>query len=121
MELLEEAGMPPGVINMVTGHGVNVSPVVLTSPDLAGIHFTGSTALFQSLWQQVGTNLKKYKTYPRLVGETSGQGLHPGSTLRRPGCVANGHDSRRVRVSGPEVFSGLTRLCATQSVEGHQG
>jgi len=82
MELLEEAGMPPGVINMVTGHGVNVSPAVLSSPDLAGIHFTGSTALFQTLWQQVGANLKKYKTYPRLVGETGGKDFilaHPSA------------------------------------------
>jgi len=82
MELLEEAGMPPGVINMVTGHGVNVSPVALSSPDLAGIHFTGSTALFQTLWQQVGANLKNYKTYPRLVGETGGKDFilaHPSA------------------------------------------
>ena len=82
MELLEEAGMPPGVINMVTGHGVNVSKVTLNSPDLAGIHFTGSTPLFQSLWQQVGANLKKYKTYPRLVGETGGKDFivaHPSA------------------------------------------
>jgi 1-pyrroline-5-carboxylate dehydrogenase len=82
MELLEEAGMPPGVINMVTGQGVNVSKVTLTSPDLAGIHFTGSTATFQSLWQQVGVNLKKYKTYPRLVGETGGKDFivaHPSA------------------------------------------
>jgi len=82
MELLAEAGMPPGVINMVTGHGVNVSKVTLSSRDLAGIHFTGSTALFQSLWQQVGANLKKYKTYPRLVGETGGKDFivaHPSA------------------------------------------
>jgi 1-pyrroline-5-carboxylate dehydrogenase len=82
MELLEEAGMPPGVINMVTGHGVNVSKVTLSSPDLAGIHFTGSTPLFQSLWQQVGANLKTYKTYPRLVGETGGKDFivaHPSA------------------------------------------
>jgi 1-pyrroline-5-carboxylate dehydrogenase len=82
MEMLEDAGMPPGVINMVTGHGVNVSKVTLSSPDLAGIHFTGSTPLFQSLWQQVGANLKKYKTYPRLVGETGGKDFivaHPSA------------------------------------------
>jgi len=82
MEMLEEAGMPPGVINMVTGHGVNVSKVTLSSPHLAGIHFTGSTPLFQSLWQQVGANLKKYKTYPRLVGETGGKDFivaHPSA------------------------------------------
>jgi 1-pyrroline-5-carboxylate dehydrogenase len=82
MEMLEEAGMPPGVINMVTGHGVNVSKVTLSSPHLAGIHFTGSTPLFQSLWQQVGANLKQYKTYPRLVGETGGKDFivaHPSA------------------------------------------
>jgi 1-pyrroline-5-carboxylate dehydrogenase len=82
MQLLEEAGMPPGVINMVTGHGMNVTPAVLSSPDLAGIHFTGSTPLFQSLWQQVGSNLKTYKTYPRLVGETGGKDFilaHPSA------------------------------------------
>jgi 1-pyrroline-5-carboxylate dehydrogenase len=73
MDLLEEAGLPPGVINMVTGHGGNVSKVALSSPDLAGIHFTGSTPTFQSLWQQVGANLRKYRTYPRLVGETGGK------------------------------------------------
>jgi 1-pyrroline-5-carboxylate dehydrogenase len=73
MELLEEAGLPPGVINMVTGDGTNVSKVALSSPDLAGIHFTGSTPTFQYLWQQVGTNLKTYRTYPRLVGETGGK------------------------------------------------
>jgi 1-pyrroline-5-carboxylate dehydrogenase len=73
MEVLEEAGLPPGVINMVTGHGGNVSKVALSSPDLAGIHFTGSTPTFQSLWQEVGGNLKKYRTYPRLVGETGGK------------------------------------------------
>jgi 1-pyrroline-5-carboxylate dehydrogenase len=73
MELLEEAGLPPGVINMVTGHGGDVSKVALKSPDLAGIHFTGSTPTFQSLWQEVGGNLKRYRTYPRLVGETGGK------------------------------------------------
>jgi 1-pyrroline-5-carboxylate dehydrogenase len=73
MDLLAEAGLPPGVINMVTGHGGNVSKVTLSSPDLAGIHFTGSTPTFQSLWQEVGGNLQKYRTYPRLVGETGGK------------------------------------------------
>ena len=74
--------MPPGVINMVTGHGADVSTVVLSSPDLAGIHFTGSTPVFQYLWQQVGANLKNYKTYPRLVGETGGKDFilaHPSA------------------------------------------
>jgi 1-pyrroline-5-carboxylate dehydrogenase len=73
MLLLEEAGMPPGVINMLPGHGVEVSEVALRHPDLAGIHFTGSTRLFQHLWGEVGANISGYRTYPRLVGETGGK------------------------------------------------
>jgi 1-pyrroline-5-carboxylate dehydrogenase len=73
MALLEEAGLPPGVINMLPGHGVEVSEVALGHPDLAGIHFTGSTGLFQRLWGQVGANIASYRTYPRLVGETGGK------------------------------------------------
>ncbi|MEO8850994.1 MAG: aldehyde dehydrogenase family protein, partial [Allobranchiibius sp.] len=82
MELLEEAGMPPGVINMVTGDGLEVSKVVMADPDLAGIHFTGSTPVFQKLWKTVGENLTDYKTYPRLVGETGGKDFimaHPSA------------------------------------------
>ena len=73
MRLLEAAGLPPGVINMVTGDGLAVSDVVLADPDLAGIHFTGSTATFRHLWQQVGANIDRYRSYPRLVGETGGK------------------------------------------------
>ncbi|HET8987318.1 MAG TPA: L-glutamate gamma-semialdehyde dehydrogenase [Humibacillus sp.] len=82
MQLLEEAGMPPGVINMVTGDGINVSKAALSDPDLAGIHFTGSTPTFQHLWSEVGTNLGRYRTYPRLVGETGGKDFilaHPSA------------------------------------------
>ena len=73
MELLEAAGLPPGVINLVTGDGVALSEVALTHPDLAGIHFTGSTRTFQYLWRTVGANIARYRTYPRLVGETGGK------------------------------------------------
>jgi len=73
MQLFEAAGLPPGVINMVTGHGPAISDVVLTDPDLAGIHFTGSTRVFQQLWSTVGANIANYRTYPRLVGETGGK------------------------------------------------
>jgi 1-pyrroline-5-carboxylate dehydrogenase len=82
MALLEEAGMPPGVINMVTGDGLNVSKVALADRDLAGIHFTGSTPTFQHLWQEVGANLTSYRSYPRLVGETGGKDFilaHPSA------------------------------------------
>ena len=72
MELLDEAGMPPGVVNMLPGDGLAVSDVALKSPDLAGIHFTGSTKTFQHLWSTVGENISKYRAYPRIVGETGG-------------------------------------------------
>ena len=73
MQLLEAAGLPPGVINMVTGDGFAVSEVLLADPRLAGIHFTGSTATFQHLWREVGGRIERYNTYPRLVGETGGK------------------------------------------------
>ncbi|MEU0925339.1 L-glutamate gamma-semialdehyde dehydrogenase [Streptomyces malaysiensis] len=82
MELLEEAGLPKGVINLVTGDGKEVSEVALAHPDLAGIHFTGSTRTFQYLWKTVGNNIENYKTYPRLVGETGGKDFivaHPSA------------------------------------------
>ncbi|GAA3523286.1 L-glutamate gamma-semialdehyde dehydrogenase [Nocardioides daeguensis] len=82
MELLEEAGLPPGVINMLPGDGLAVSEVALAHPDLAGIHFTGSTATFQKLWSTVGAHLPSYRTYPRLVGETGGKDFviaHPSA------------------------------------------
>ena len=82
MELLLEAGLPPGVINMVTGDGIAVSDVALYDPDLAGIHFTGSTPVFHLLWRTVGENIDKYRTYPRLVGETGGKDFvfaHPSA------------------------------------------
>jgi 1-pyrroline-5-carboxylate dehydrogenase len=82
MDLLEEAGMPPGVINMLPGDGIDVSKVALAHPDLAGIHFTGSTPTFQHLWRTVGENLTSYRSYPRIVGETGGKDFivaHPSA------------------------------------------
>lgn len=73
MQVLEQAGLPPGVINLVTGDGAQLSEVLLADPHLAGIHFTGSTKTFQFLWQQVGANIGAYQGYPRLVGETGGK------------------------------------------------
>ncbi|MDH6126006.1 L-glutamate gamma-semialdehyde dehydrogenase [Kitasatospora sp. GP82] len=82
MQVFEEAGLPKGVINMVTGDGLAVSEVALKHPDLAGIHFTGSTATFQHLWREVGNNISGYRTYPRIVGETGGKDFlvaHPSA------------------------------------------
>jgi 1-pyrroline-5-carboxylate dehydrogenase len=84
MELLEEAGMPPGVINMLPGDGLDVSKVALTHPDLAGVHFTGSTATFQHLWRTIGENIASYRSYPRIVGETGGKDFvvaHPSADI----------------------------------------
>jgi 1-pyrroline-5-carboxylate dehydrogenase len=73
MELLEAAGLPKGVINFLPGDPVAVSGAVLARPELAGIHFTGSTAVFDTLWGEVGRNVSRYRSYPRLVGETGGK------------------------------------------------
>ena len=82
MRLLETAGLPPGVINFVPGDAAQVSDALLDHPDLAGIHFTGSTGVFNGMWQRVGQNLGKYRGYPRLVGETGGKDfivVHPSA------------------------------------------
>jgi 1-pyrroline-5-carboxylate dehydrogenase len=82
MRVLEAAGLPPGVINMVTGSGRAVSGVALPHRDLAGIHFTGSTGTFQHMWRSVGENIAGYRGYPRLVGETGGKDFviaHPSA------------------------------------------
>ncbi|MBU8871979.1 MAG: L-glutamate gamma-semialdehyde dehydrogenase [Gemmatimonadales bacterium] len=73
MEILKEAGMPDGVINFVPGSGGQIGNPVMASPDLAGVHFTGSTQVFQNMWKQIGTNIHNYKCYPRIVGETGGK------------------------------------------------
>ncbi len=84
MQLLEAAGLPPGVINMVTGRGEAISEVAVADPGLAGIHFTGSTAVFGHLWDSVARNLRAYRAYPRLVGETGGKDFvvaHPSAGI----------------------------------------
>ena len=82
LRLLERAGLPPGVINFVPGDAVQITDILLDSPDLAGIHFTGSTAVFNSMWKKVGENAGRYRGYPRIVGETGGKDFivaHPSA------------------------------------------
>jgi len=84
MKILEEAGLPEGVINFVAGSGSKVGQRILTDPNLAGLHFTGSTATFQSMWRTIGENIHNYRTYPRIVGETGGKDFivaHPSADL----------------------------------------
>ncbi|MDD7886634.1 L-glutamate gamma-semialdehyde dehydrogenase [Flavivirga sp. 57AJ16] len=73
MDIFEEAGVPPGVINVVFGDPVMITNTVMASPDFSGLHFTGSTFVFKELWKQIGNNIHNYKTYPRIVGETGGK------------------------------------------------
>ncbi|MBP6218273.1 MAG: L-glutamate gamma-semialdehyde dehydrogenase [Oligoflexales bacterium] len=82
LQALEEAGLPPGVLNLVTGSASLISRVTLSHPALAGIHFTGSTGVFNQLWTEVGKNISQYRNYPRLVGETGGKNFvfaHPSA------------------------------------------
>ena len=84
MRLFQEAGLPDGVVNLVYGRGSAVGDPVLASPNLAGIHFTGSTAVFQNMWQTVGANIERYRNYPRIVGETGGKDFivaHPSADV----------------------------------------
>ncbi|CAM3999037.1 L-glutamate gamma-semialdehyde dehydrogenase [Flavobacterium antarcticum] len=86
MQIFKEAGLPDGVINMVLGDSEMVSEVVLSNPNLAGVHFTGSTGVFNSIWGKIGTNIGNYKTYPRIVGETGGKDFivaHPTANVKQ--------------------------------------
>ena len=88
MRLLMEAGLPPGVINFIPGDPVAMSGILLNDRNLAGIHFTGSTAVFQNIWKTVGENIASYKSYPRLVGETGGKDFIVGHASADPDALA---------------------------------
>jgi 1-pyrroline-5-carboxylate dehydrogenase len=88
MELLREAGMPDGVINFLPGDPVQITEQLLSHPDFGGIHFTGSSSVFQSMWETVGRNMPKYKSYPRLVGETGGKDFIVAHPSADPAAVA---------------------------------
>jgi 1-pyrroline-5-carboxylate dehydrogenase len=90
MRLLEAAGLPPGVINMVTGDGAAVSEVAMTDPDFAGLHFTGSTKTFRHLWRLMGDQLDNYRSYPRIVGETGGKDFVVAHRSADPAAVVTG-------------------------------
>ncbi|MEN9786838.1 MAG: L-glutamate gamma-semialdehyde dehydrogenase [Pseudomonadota bacterium] len=89
-ELLRQAGLPDGVINVLHGHGADVGDPVLAHPALAGVHFTGSTGVFQHIWRSVGQNIASYRTYPRLVGETGGKDFVLAHPSAEPHALAVG-------------------------------
>ena len=109
MRLLEAAGLPPGVINMLPGDGIEVSDVALQHPALAGIHFTGSTKTFQHLWQSVGANIGHYRAYPRLVGETGGKDFVVAHASASPDVV------RTALVRGAFEYSGQKCSAASRA------
>ena len=121
MELLEEAGMPPGVVNLVTGDGVAVSDVALSHPDFAGLHFTGSTA---DLPAPVADHRREPHLLPALPADRRRdrrQGLHPRPPERRPRRAAHRDGPRRLRVPGPEVLGRVAGLRAALGVAQGQG
>ena len=88
MEVLEAAGLPPGVVNLVPGAAAEVGGAALAAPELAGVHFTGSTATFQAIWEAVGRGIRRYRGYPRLVGETGGKDFVLAHATADPAAVA---------------------------------
>jgi 1-pyrroline-5-carboxylate dehydrogenase len=109
LRLLEAAGLPPGVINMLPGDGIAISEVALPHRDLAGIHFTGSTKTFQHLWQSVGTNIGGYRSYPRVVGETGGKDFVVAHASADPETV------RTALVRGAFEYSGQKCSAASRA------
>jgi 1-pyrroline-5-carboxylate dehydrogenase len=106
MKLFEEAGMPPGVINFLPGDAGMISGAALDHEDLGGVHFTGSTSVFQSMWQTIGANITKYKSYPRIVGETGGKDFivaHPSAdvTALSVAMVRGGFEFQGQKCSAP--------------------
>ena len=121
LQLLREAGLPDGVINLVYGSGATIGDAALASPELAGIHFTGSTPVFQSMWKTVGANIANYRNYPRIVGETGGKDFIIAHSERGRRRGRDGNRPRLLRVPGPEVLRRLTRLRAEEHVAGAEG
>jgi 1-pyrroline-5-carboxylate dehydrogenase len=113
MQLLEAAGLPPGVINMLTGDGYAVSDVALADSRLAGVHFTGSAATFQHLWQQVGANIGRYTSYPRVVGETGGKDFVVAHASARPDVL------RTALIRGAFEYQGQKCSAASRAFIAH--
>ena len=116
MKLLEEAGLPPGVINFVPGDAAGSPTIVLDHRDLAGVHFTGSTDVFNSMWKTIGANMGRYRSYPRIVGETGGKDFIVAHPSADPAGAGRGHRARRLRVPGAEVLGGQPRVRAEVAV-----
>jgi 1-pyrroline-5-carboxylate dehydrogenase len=115
MQVFKEAGLPDGVINMVMGDSAMVSDVVLSSPHLAGVHFTGSTGVFNDIWKTIGNNIATYKTYPRIVGETGGKDFIIAHPSANPAQVAVGIARGAFEFQGQKC-SAASRVYVPQSL-----
>ena len=128
MQILEEAGLPPGVINFIPGDPAPISEAALSHPEFAGLHFTGSTGVFNSMWKTIGANMGRYKSYPRIVGETGGKDFivaHPSAdpmavavAIARGGFEYQGQKcSAASRVYVPESLWPAVRDAAVSMIE----
>ena len=116
LQLLREAGLPDGVINIVYGDGPEIGSVALTHRDLAAVHFTGSTATFQQIWQTVGANIGSYRNYPRLVGETGGKDFilaHPTADAEAlaAACIRGAYEYQGQKCSAASRLYAPRSLC----------
>ena len=116
MKLFKEAGLPDGVINMVVADGPTAGDVVFNHKDFAGLHFTGSTAVFKHLWATIGTNINKYRSYPRIVGETGGKDFIVAHTSANPMAVAAGISRGAFEFQGQKC-SAASRVYIPKSME----
>ncbi|MFD2825441.1 L-glutamate gamma-semialdehyde dehydrogenase [Leeuwenhoekiella polynyae] len=115
MEVFEEAGVPEGVINMVTGDPAMITDTVLASPDFAGVHFTGSTHVFKDIWAKIGANIHNYKTYPRIVGETGGKDFILAHPTANPKQVATAISRGAFEFQGQKC-SAASRVYVAKSI-----
>ena len=115
LDVFREAGVPAGVINMVMGDPVMITDTVLASPDFSGIHFTGSTHVFKDIWQKIGTNIHKYKTYPRIVGETGGKDFIVAHKSANPKQVATAMSRGAFEFQGQKC-SAASRCYISESI-----
>ncbi|HUS63719.1 MAG TPA: L-glutamate gamma-semialdehyde dehydrogenase [Kofleriaceae bacterium] len=115
LEVLEEAGLPPGVINFVPGPGAQLAPLAVDHADFAGIHFTGSTEVFRDLWRRIAGNLERYRSYPRLVGETGGKDFLIAHPSADPDAVATAIVRGGYEYQGQKC-SALSRLYLPESI-----
>ncbi len=114
MKIFKEAGLPDGVINMVTVDGPAAGDVVFKHPDFSGLHFTGSTAVFKALWKEIGTNIDMYKTYPRIVGETGGKDFIVAHKSANAKEVATAISRGAFEFPGPKVFGSVKSIYPKQ-------